>query len=128
MSKILKHEYFDNLDELLFFINKTKKLKRKDILQITAIPRQNFEDCYELFYWGERIMKQVVKIFTGYNTFLDNNINKFLKEHPDHIINTITLNTRNENMLIIALIVFNVKEPTDSRTVGFTHFGGNNNG
>lgn len=51
MGKILKHEYFDNLDRLLFFINKTKELKREDILQITAIPRQSFEDYYELFYW-----------------------------------------------------------------------------
>lgn len=73
-------------------------------------------------------MKQVIKLFTGYDNYLDNDINEFLDEHPDHIINTITLNIRNEDMLIIALIVFNVKVPTRATAVGITHSGGNNNG
>lgn len=68
-------------------------------------------------------MKQVVKIFTGYDSYLDNDINEFLKKHPDYTINTITLNTRNEDVLIIALIVFNIKEPTYSKAVGVTRPG-----
>lgn len=73
-------------------------------------------------------MKQVVKLFTGYSTFIDTDINKFLEEHLDYTIDMVTLNTRSEDALIVALIVFNVKGTTHSTAVGITHSGGNNNG
>ena len=70
-------------------------------------------------------MKQVVKLFTGYSSCVDANINQFLKEHPDYTIDKITYSSGNSDRV---LIVFNVKEPTHSRAVGITYFGGNNNG
>jgi hypothetical protein len=64
-------------------------------------------------------MKQVVKLFTSYNTSIDIDINKFLEEHPNYTIDRITLDTRSGDALIIALIVFNVKEPTNSKAIGY---------
>lgn len=70
-------------------------------------------------------MKQVVKLFVSYDGSVDTYINKFLEEHPDYIIDKVAFTYE---VCDRALIVFNVKEPTSSRAVGFTHFGGNNNG
>jgi hypothetical protein len=61
-------------------------------------------------------MKQVVKLFTGYDSYVDTNINNFLEEHPNYIIDKITFTYEGSDR---ALIVFNVKEPTHSKAIGY---------
>lgn len=70
-------------------------------------------------------MKQVVKLFVGYDSCVDTDINNFLKEYPNYIIDKITFASERSDRV---LIVFNVKEPTYSTAVGITRFGGNSNG
>jgi hypothetical protein len=68
-------------------------------------------------------MKQVVKLFTGYegyDNWVDININKFLEEHPNHIIDKIAFASEENDR---ALVVFNIKEPTHSKAVGITRSG-----
>lgn len=52
-------------------------------------------------------MKQYVKLFTGYSTSIDTQINEFLTMKPNYVIDKITFDSDSSDR---ALVVFNVEE------------------
>lgn len=65
-------------------------------------------------------MKQVVKLFTGYDGGVDTKINRFLEEHPDYTIDKITFDSKGSDRV---LIIFNVKETESLTAIGVTRSG-----
>ena len=52
-------------------------------------------------------MKQYVKLFVGFSTSIDTQINEFLTMKPNYIIDKITFNSGSSDR---ALVVFNVEK------------------
>ena len=52
-------------------------------------------------------MKQYVKLFTGYSTSIDTQINEFLTIKPNYVIDKITFDSNSSDR---AVVVFNVEE------------------
>lgn len=52
-------------------------------------------------------MKQYVKLFIGYSTSIDTQINEFLTIKPNYVIDKITFDSTSSDR---ALVVFNVEE------------------
>ena len=52
-------------------------------------------------------MKQYVKLFVGFSTSIDTQINEFLTIKPNYIIDKITFDSNSSDR---ALVVFNVEE------------------